>query len=165
MRIDNDVLTIENKKLEKIKDNLINKKKCTCNVGLERYNTVLEQQKTDAEKLRNRFNGLFKELSEYRKKNVELNKELKKIQEESAVLYKQNNIADSSLTTVDKARKTLEEHIFKKINSNNENNKEFNSDQESKDLEEDSENNNQNSSFDSLEVKMKKKYKFEFRRL
>ena len=129
MRIDNDVLTIENKKLEKIKDNLINKKKCTCNLGLERYNTVLEQQKTDAEKLRNRFNGLFKELSEYRKKNIELNKELKKLQEGSAVSYKQNNIADSSLTTVDKARKTLEEHIpyslefsghfLKKINMSN----------------------------------------------
>ena len=113
MRIDNDVLTIENKKLKKINDNLLNKKKCTCDVGLERYNIVLEQQKTDAEKLRNRFNGLFKELSEYRKKNVELNKELKKLQEESAVLYKQNDIADNSLATMDNTRKILEEHIKK----------------------------------------------------
>ena len=75
MRVDNDALTIKNKTLEKINDNLLNKKKCTCDVGLERYNIAFEQQKTDAEKLRNRFNGLFKELSEYRKKNVELNKE------------------------------------------------------------------------------------------
>ncbi len=68
MKIDNNSLYTENKKLEKINENLLNKQQCICDIGLERYNVVVEQQKKDAENLRNRFNGLFKELEEYRKK-------------------------------------------------------------------------------------------------
>ena len=50
--IDNNALTAENKNLEKINENLLNKKQCTCDFGLERYNNVIQQQKRDGEKLR-----------------------------------------------------------------------------------------------------------------
>ena len=113
--LDNNKLSIENKKLEKINDNLLNKKECICDIGLERYSIVVEQQKKDAENLRNRFNGLYKELNEYRKKNVELNKELKNLQVESSNLYKQNELVDNNLIIVDKSRKKFEEDI-KKMN-------------------------------------------------
>ena len=39
---------------------------------------------------------------------------IKKLREESAVLYKQNDIADNSLTTMEETRKILEEHILLK---------------------------------------------------
>ena len=113
--IDNNALTAENKKLEKINENLLNKKQCTCDIGFERYNTVIQQQKRDGEKLRDRFNGLFNELNEYRKKNVDLSKELKKLEEESSNLYRQNEIFDESCFLTEKTKKAYEENI-KKLN-------------------------------------------------
>ena len=71
----------------------------------------MEQQKKEAENLRNRFNSLYEELNEYRKKNVELNKELKRLQEESSSLYKQNDIVDDSVIIMDKTRKSLKDDI------------------------------------------------------
>ena len=113
MRLDNDNLIAENKRLEYKNENLLKKKPSSPEIGLERYSDVVERQKKEAENLRNRFNNLFTELNEYRKKNVELNKELKKLQEESSNLYKQNDIVDDSVNTMDKTRKNLKDDIHK----------------------------------------------------
>ena len=81
----------------------------------------MEQQKKDAEKLRNRFNGLFKELDEYRKKNDDLEKELKILKEESSVLYKQNNFSSiekgEDYIITKKSKKSFVRDI-KKLNEN-----------------------------------------------
>ena len=59
--------------------NLLAKKECICNVGLEHCNKAVIEQKKENEILRNRFDDLFNELDEYRKRNGELTKELKKL--------------------------------------------------------------------------------------
>ena len=87
IRIDNEFLASENKKLEKINEKLLNKKECKCDIGIERYSEVVDQQKKENEDLRNRFNNLYKELDEYRKRNMNLTDELNKLQKESAIIY------------------------------------------------------------------------------
>ena len=68
----------------------------------------------------------MKELNEYRKKNVELNKELKKLQEECLVLYKQNDGIDDKYIKKDNTRNNLEKDIkqlndkLKKLQKENE---------------------------------------------
>ena len=117
IKIDNEKLYEENQKLEKINENLLNKQKCICDIGLERYNLVIEQQKKDAENLRGRFNGLFKELEQYRKKNIELKNELKNLQEESNILYSQSEFHEEGYIITTKTKKSFEEDI-RKLNEN-----------------------------------------------
>ena len=68
----------------------------------------------------------MKELNEYRKKNVELNKELKKLQEECLVLYKQSDGIDDKYVKKDNTRNNLEKDIkqlndkLKKLQKENE---------------------------------------------
>jgi hypothetical protein len=90
IRTDNEFLASENKKLEKINEKLLNKKECKCDIGIERYSEVVEQQKKENEDLRNRFNNLYKELDEYRKRNINLTDELNKLQKESSIIYNQD---------------------------------------------------------------------------
>ena len=94
MKIDNKSLMKENKKLEKVNENLLAKKECICNVGLEHCNKAVIEQKKENEILRNRFDDLFNELDEYRKRNGELTKELKKLKDDSKLVYKENENYD-----------------------------------------------------------------------
>ena len=87
IRIDNEFLANENKKLEKINERLLNKKECQCDIGIERYCEVVDKQKKENEDLRNRFNNLYKELDEYRRRNMTLTDELNKLQKESSIIY------------------------------------------------------------------------------
>ena len=69
MKMDNKSLKEENKKNGKIIENLLSKRECICETGIEKSTKIIEDQKRENEKLRNRFDGLFKELDDYRKKN------------------------------------------------------------------------------------------------
>ena len=82
IKIDNNNLINEKKKLEKINEILISKKENVLETGVEKSNKIILEQKKENETLRNRFDNLYKELDEYRKKNSELSKELRKIKED-----------------------------------------------------------------------------------
>ena len=82
IKIDNNNLINEKKKLEKINEILISKKENVLETGVEKCNKIILEQKKENEILKNRFDNLYKELNEYRKKNSQLSKELRKIKEE-----------------------------------------------------------------------------------
>ena len=97
MKIDNKSLKEENKKNSKIIENLLAKRECICETGIEKSSKIIEDQKRENEKLRSRFDGLFKELDDYRKKNVELSKELEKLKDDSNYIYKEDEIYNINL--------------------------------------------------------------------
>ena len=81
IKMDNNYLIKENQKLEKINENLQSK------TGNEYNNKNYIDQKRENENLRNRYNALFKELDDYRKKNAELTEELNNLKEEWDYTY------------------------------------------------------------------------------
>ena len=82
IKMDNNYLIKENQKLEKINDNLQSKS------GNEKYsNKNYIDQKRENENLRNRYNALFKQLDDYRKRNAELTKELNNLKEDWNYTY------------------------------------------------------------------------------
>ena len=82
IKMDNNYLIKENQKLEKINDNLQSKS------GNEKYsNKNCIDQKRENENLRNRYNALFKQLDDYRKRNAELTKELNNLKEDWNYTY------------------------------------------------------------------------------
>ena len=81
IKMDNNYLIKENQKLEKINENLQSK------TGNEYNNKNYFDQKRENENLRNRYNALFKELDDYRKKNAELTEELNNLKEEWDYTY------------------------------------------------------------------------------
>ena len=117
IKIDNKNLTKENKKLEKINENLLAKKECICNIGLEHCNNAVIEQKKEKEILRNRFDDLFNELDEYRKRNGELSKELKQLKEDSKKFYKENenyDMINSIADLKDRLSKLKKENVYLK---------------------------------------------------
>ena len=89
IKIDNNNLIKENQKLEKIKNvnNILSKGERIRETGDEKYNKYYIEQKIENENLRNRYNALFEELNDYRKKNAELTKELNNLKEDWKNMY------------------------------------------------------------------------------
>ena len=53
------------------------------NINIEKKNQIIQEQKKELQLLRERFEQLYRELNQYRKKNSDLNIEIKKIKEQS----------------------------------------------------------------------------------
>ena len=91
IKIDHNNLIKENQRLEDININLLANNLCICDTGISKCNHNKQpdeinkyylEQKKETQNLRNRYNALFKDLEEYRKKNDELSNELKNLKED-----------------------------------------------------------------------------------
>ena len=58
--------------------------------GIGNNNKIILEQKKENESLRNRYDNLFKELDDYRKKNSELSNELRQIKQELTSMNYEN---------------------------------------------------------------------------
>ena len=82
-------------------------------INIEKQNQIIKEQKEELDSLRTRFEQLYKELNQYRKKNSDLNIEIKKIKEQS---FNDSRKSISSINddfNVSKMRKSYNSEIEK----------------------------------------------------
>ena len=109
-------LTKENRKLENINQNLLSQKKYEYP-----NNNIITEQKRENENLRNRFDNLFNELDNYRKRNAELSKELKKLKDDWNMACKDSESYELSVDDLNEKLKKLKkenEYLKNALNKN-----------------------------------------------
>ena len=116
IKLDNKKLTKENRKLENINQNLLSQK----NYAYPN-NNIITEQKRENENLRNRFDNLFNELDNYRKRNAELSKELKKLKDDWNMACKDSESYELSMDDLNEKLKKLKkenEYLKNALNKN-----------------------------------------------
>ena len=82
-------------------------------INIEKQNQIIKEQKEELDSLRTRFEQLYKELNQYRKKNSDLNIEIKRIREQSFNDSRKSLSSMNDDFNVSKMRKSYNSEIEK----------------------------------------------------